>query len=196
MPFVLVPSPVSTRQPEPRGRRTPALDAGCVPGCWQARERPPLHRARVPAWLWWREGGDTVSPRWGEHPWVVLRQRLTPKGWTCPGNGDLPAVSLRPCVSSQGLSVGPRAGKCPWGRGGQVSFSPGCSSPIRSSDPLGRVRHGVCFGLSLRSPPAPLPQGRGAGCPAVARVASCPLLCSNQRQSSRPSWLQSLSAQL
>lgn len=21
----------------------------------------------------------------GEHPWVVLRQRLTPEGWTCPG---------------------------------------------------------------------------------------------------------------
>ena len=70
---------------------------------------------------------------------------LTPEGWTCPGNRGLPAVSLSPRVSSWGLSVGPRAGKCPWGRDGQISFSPGCSSPVWSLDPVGCVRHGVCL---------------------------------------------------
>lgn len=44
--FVLIPSWVSSQQPEPRGHCAPVMDAGCVPGNWQEPEHPLLESQR------------------------------------------------------------------------------------------------------------------------------------------------------
>lgn len=87
--FVLIPSWVSSQQPDCRGHCAPEMDAGCVPGSWQAPEHPLLESQHG-------FGGKSGVTR---QSLASCPCREEPILGTCPWNGGCQAW-LGPCLSS------------------------------------------------------------------------------------------------